>query len=895
VKHPRWHRTFRLPWPTPERDVDEELAFHFGERTEALIASGLTEAAATRQAEAEFGNRDSIRRTLVEINERAARRFRRGTQIEQLRQDVHLAFRLFRRSPAFFVAAVLTLAIGIGANGAVFSILRSTLLQPLPYRNPDELVLLRPTPANGVPWESVRLAGPLPLTAQTILGWHRNGTERIGEFAALMIHNVPNQFDLDVGDGMTRLAGGLVTPNFFTLLGAHAARGRLFSNADEATAEALIVLSDALWRRDFHGDPSIVGRSITLAMGDPRERRTLTVAGILPPSFHFTYPDETEAWVLMRWSDVAQYNPQLLGFSAIARLRPGLPLAEARRRAAEEELPIAEEKARDRSADRLVVGLVPMHDWVIGDTRASLELLGAVAALLLLITCITVSNGLLARVSERQQELAVRATLGAGRGRLVRQLLTEGALLSIGGAVAGTMLAVALQPVLRSLLPPSIPRVGEIAVNGGIVAFGAAMATVTTVLAAVVPAWGGTRSDAARLLAGASAASSSRSALRWRHGLVGAQAAIATALLISASLLLTSFWELGRVPLGFDGRKVLTVELRLLDTKYALPGAKARFEDELVTRVRAIPGIADVGITSAVPFRVGDRLVQIHRPGGEKMDFVRERRVDPGYFRALHVAPIRGRLLDYTDRDVTTPVTVISESYARLAFGGDDPVGQKVGAREVVGVVADLRYASLEQDPTPSIYVPEAQAQQAGMVFSIVARAEASASAVSLVPAIRRVIRDIDPALPAMNFTTVDQLVDASVANRRFYTVATVSFATIALLLTVVGLIVIVARVVTERRRELAIRAALGATMSTLARVATRDALIAVGVGVAIGVAGAYAGSAVFAQFLFHVAPRSPTAYSSVALLVLGVATLAAWGPIRRFDRVSLAILLRRE
>jgi hypothetical protein len=247
------------------------------------------------------------------------------------------------------------------------------------------------------------------------------------------------------------------------------------------------------------------------------------------------------------------------------------------------------------------------------------------------------------------------------------------------------------------------------------------------------------------------------------------------------------------------------------------------------------------------------------------------------------------------DRENSSQVTVISEAYARLAFGTDDPIGKKIGTspeREVVGVVADLRYASLEQDPTPSIYDPEAQSEQRSMLFSIVARTEAAASAASVVPAIRRAIRAIDPALPAMNFTTVEELVDASVANRRFYTVATVSFAAIALLLTVVGLIIIIARVVTERRRELAIRAALGATMSALARAAARDALTAVSIGVAFGLGGAYVGASALGHFLFHVAPRSPAAYAFVAFLMLCVAALAAWAPVRRFSQTSLSVLL---
>jgi len=884
--------------------VREELDSHIALAVDHLVARGVPRERAEREARARFGDYDTAVGRLYATARERERSVNRREMIDELRQDTRLAFRLFRRSPGFFVGAMLTLAIGIGANGAVFSILQSTLLQPLPYRNPDELVMLRRTNVGEARWPGMGPPGAAGLlTSPMVLGWRREGTGRLGDVATMLmrgnsgLRSVDTQFDLALSDRTIRFDGAFATPNFFDLLGVRAARGRVFTNADESSSDQLILLSDALWRRQFAADPGIVGRPITLTMGLPRVQKTLIVAGILPREFHFTYPDEVEAWVLMRWSDVEQHSPENIAFSAVARLRPGVSIAQAQHRAAD--LPNGIDRvANAPPQDRLAIGLESMRDWVVGETRPSLQLLGAVAALLLIVTCITVSNGLLARVSERQQELAVRATLGAGRSRLLRQLLTEGALLSTSGALAGTLLAIALQPILRALLPASIPRVGEISVNAYIVAFGAAMAMVTTLLAAVAPAWGGTRFDPTSMLTGAAnSASATRSTLRWRHGLVAAQAAIATALLISASLLLTSFWQLGRVPLGFDGDKVVTVELRLLDSKYMISGWMIRrFQEDLVVRVRAIPGIADAGLASTVPFLGFDFPAAIARAGSDKTEMVKNRVVDPGYFRVLRIPPIRGRLLSDTDRDNMPRVTVVSQAYARKAFGTDDPIGQKIGsspAMEIVGVVGDLHYAGLEHDPTPAIYVP--MAQEPRPLFSIVLRTDATVSAASVVPAIRGAIRELDPALPAMDFTTIDQIIDASVANRRFYTVATVSFATIALLLTVVGLIVVVARVVAERRRELAIRAALGATMSILVRVATRDALSAVCIGVAIGLAGAYVGSVVLAQFLFHVAPRSPATYAAVTGLVLGVAALAAWGPVRRFDRTSLAAMLKAE
>jgi putative ABC transport system permease protein len=319
-----------------------------------------------------------------------------------------------------------------------------------------------------------------------------------------------------------------------------------------------------------------------------------------------------------------------------------------------------------------------------------------------------------------------------------------------------------------------------------------------------------------------------------------------------------------------------------------------QFQDELVRRVRAIPAVADVGITSAIPLRGFDGQGDVRRQGSDRAEITKARYVDEGFFKAFHISAVRGRLLDSHDREGSQPVAVISEAYARRAFGAEDPIGQMIDVgdvRQVVGVIPDLRYGGLDEDPKPAIYFSRRQAPRP--VFSLIVRSAASSTSGAAVAAVRRMIREMDPALPETEFVTIDQLLDASVASRRFYTVATAAFATIALLLTGFGLAVVIARAVAERRRELAIRSALGASPSVLSRVAVGGALTAVFAGIAFGLLAASSGSAFLTAFLYGVRPNSPAAYGAATLIVLGVASLAAWAPVRRFQRTALVTMLR--
>ena len=625
---------------------------------------------------------------------------------------------MFRRTPWFCAGILVTLALGIGANGAVFGILRAVLLQPLPYEDPDRIVMVwrsperAPASTHDILRPAVRRATPNGDQAARV---REQATDVLSNIAVYNSWqgNLEAQFDLTLSDRAERLRRMLATANFFDVLGVAAAEGRVFTAADASSNDPVVVLSYALWQRAFGGNRSIVGRPLPLVVGRPRRTQVFTVLGVLPRTFRFTYPDETEAWVIHPWSEM---NGPTAGFWAVARMAPGVTLATAQTRVAA--IPTWLDPRFNTPERREIFTLQPITEWVVGETRPSMLLLGGVALLLLLITCATVASALFVRMTERQRELAVRASVGADRRRLVRQLLTEGVVLSIAGAGLGAAAASLVAPLLRTLVPPTVPRADEIAVDVWILAFFAMAAGVTTIGATLAPAWRGARVDLMMAFKAASTgASPDRSTARWRQALVGMQAAIATSLLLTALLLIVSFWRLSHVPLGFDGERVVTVEMRLIDPKSLparpAPGAPPNpspppspalvaFQEQLLAGVRALPGVLEAGLTSAVPFRGVDFVYVLNRVGQTKSVAGNARFVDAGYFSALKVPLKRGRLFADTDTALSPLVMVISESYARGMFGNEDPIGQRIEARaaaEVIGVVGDVRYQSFASDP----------------------------------------------------------------------------------------------------------------------------------------------------------------------------------------------------
>lgn len=870
----------RLRALTRRDDISDEMELHIDQLTDEFAARGLSPQEARLAALRQFGNI-----TLIQEQSRDLFSFR---LLADMARDLSYAGRVFCRAPLFFAGAAFVLGLGIGANCAVFNLLHSVLLKPMPYERPEQVVMVwnaRQRP--GEEWRSG------PTTSRSVLQWRDRKPGTFSDLAALKMWdgNPDAWFDLVLPDRAERLKAGLVTPNFFSVLGAQAALGRVFSQADESEGhDDLIVLSHALWKRALGGDAGILGRQLTFITGRGKQRlaRSYTVIGVLQPEFRFTYPVATELWAINSWKAIEAEHPRAIEFNGgVARLAPGVSVE-----AAEARLADPQSSRSAGPAGRLSFTKVqPITEWVAGKTRPSILLMASVSLLLLMIACATVANAMFVRLAQRRRELAVRASLGAGRGRLIRQLLTEGVVLSLAGTAFGLLFATALVPIFRSVVPMELPRADEMTLDLRVLLFPAAAATLVTLLALLAPALQGSGlkvSDALKNYGG------SPSAARCRFAFVAIQATIATSLLVGTALLLISFWRLNHVDLGFDGRQVLTAEMRVLDPRYFDQARLARFAQDVVERVRALPGVVDAGLTSAVPFRGVDWHYTIRRYGEKKAHEANARQVTPEYFSVMRLPLLRGRLLTTRDTASSERVLVISESFALRAFPGEDPIGKQVdldGPRTIVGVVKDVRYQGLDKAPLPAIYIPRAQdpSELVCLVLRTSGDLEITASA------LQRIVHEVDPTVPVTGITTIGQIVSDSIASRRFYTTTVGAFALLALVLTASGLIVVTARSVAERGRELAIRSALGAQRPELMRLVIRQGLTPVVIGAMVGLLGAWSAARIIEQFLFGVRLHDPTVYGGAGMFTILVAAVACLVPARRAGEPCPAAALQSE
>ncbi len=811
--------------------------------------------------------------------------------------DVRSAWRAAMRRPALTALTVVTLVLGIGANTAIFAVARGVLLRPLPYQDPDSLAMIWRNGATSI--------DPRGIGTPEMLREYRARNSAFTDIAAVELWrgNLSAQVDLAGADGAERLRGSLATPNFFSLLGVNAALGRTFAESDDAR---VVVLSDALWRRRYGADPAIVGQTIDLVGRRARTREPHQVIGVLPPRFRFTYPEDTELWLPLSWREVAASTGQSLLYHFVARLKPGIGIE-----AANADLSaVATSMHADLPKggyDRMWLWTEPVHEWSVGRVRPAVRLIGGVTLLLLVIASLNVASLLLAQTTARRRELALQRALGASRGRLVRQLLTESALFTALAAAAAVVVVLGLQQVLRTILPPSMPRVDEIGVDAATVAWTTGIGAVTLLLAGLLPGWRGTRVDPnAELGVGGRFASGGRAAARMRQGLTMLQIGAASVLLIGASLLLQSLWNLQRVDLGFDGTSVLTQEIRLLAPQYRDEARRTAFHDAVLQRVRGIAGVRQAGTTSAIPLRGTDYREAIPVPGTTERVTANRRHVDPAYFDVMRIPLMEGRLLTAADGAGAARVAVVSQSMARTMFPGGSALGQHLPYRrlattgpprmvtepmEIVGVVGDVRALRVEAAGAPAFYVPRAQFSTD--LICLVIQAEPGADHVAA--AVRAAIREVDPNQPVGSATTVGEVVAGTFADRRFYAIATMAFAAIALLLTVAGLYGIMAIAATERVRELGIRVALGATRSGLVMMLLRQGIAPVLAGVALG--GVVAAWAVrfLASFLFGVEQVGAPVYLSVTLLVAIGGLAACLMPARGASMVDPVEALRSE
>ena len=859
-------------------EVDEELQFHLEHEIETNVARGMTAAEARRVALRDLGGVTQTREAVRDV---------RTIWIDSLWQDIRYAARRFRREPIVAAAAILTLSVSIGFNTALFTVIQSVLLRPLPYRYTDRLVAVNEM-RSGLPTGPRRMV----ISPGQFVNW-RDSSHSFAELAATEAaeHNPRVRFVITGEPAAVQVSGAAVTPNLFHLLGVNAHIGRTFADADGKPGhEKVVILGYGLWRDRFGADRSIVGRMVHLS-GEP-----YTVIGVMPPSFKFTYPERTDVWVPIVLERAIR---GAVMYTVVARLKPGVTVTAAQ--ADMTRVYLAYNRSSRWFDSRVSsVSVVPLHEDVVGRTRPAFLMLVAAVGFVLLIACANIANLLLARVAARRREMAVRLALGAGRRRLVRQLLTESVLLALAGGAFGLLLAASSMPAVARLLPAGFPRTDELGVDRWVLVFALGISTLSGILFGLAPAFQGSQARVSETLKAAGPVGWHGRGGWLRGAFVVGEIALVLMLLTGAGLMINSLWRLVTVDLGFDSRNVAAMRLTL-PRGYVRPSARAiAFDQQLIERVRALPGVTEASVTSSVPIAGVDYLgqfgIQGGRPAGPDQT-ARLRSIAPHYFSVMRIPVLRGRT--FTDRDSAQApkVAIISDACARQYFPGIDPIGHRVDAgysddpREIVGVVADVHLTQVRAGGAePTIYMP--LSQETGAVTWLVARA---ASPAALAGPIRQAVREIDPALPVELVTTMDHVVSESIADARFYAMSLGALACVALLLAAIGIYGVVSYSVGQRLTEIGIRLALGASRPAVFRTVLGHVAWLVAVGAAVGVAGAWALGRLVASFLFEVRPRDPWTLAAVTAALFLVAVLAACLPARRATRVDPIATLRCE
>ncbi len=859
-------RVFRFPLRGQvEQDVDRELRFHLEMRTEDLIEEGMTPAAAREEALRRFGDLGRITDNCREIGKKREREMWWIEQWTRLRQDLGYALRQMMKAPAFTLIAILTLALGIGATTAIFSVLDAVVLSPLPYPEPDRLMYL---------WETNPQTDHFSVSDPNYIDW-REANRSFADMAAIRFAT-PSL----VGDGEpVRLTAAAVTASLFPVLGAKPALGRTFLPEEDRPGGAtqVAVLSHALWRSRFGGDPGMVGRNLLL------EGRSYTVIGVMPAGFAF--PSWAELWIPLAPDASSDRTDKWL--DVIARLKPGVTVEQARA-----DLDAVARRIAERHPDSnrdWGVRIVSFGESIVGPqvTQTLLVLFSAVG-LLLLMACVNVSNLLLARATVRGREMGLRSALGAGRARLIRQLLTESVLLAGCGALAGIAVAYGALRLLRAFAPDGVPRLDEVSLDARVLVFALFTALVTGLLFGLAPALQASRSDLYALLqqGGRAALAAGR---RLRDALVVGELAMAMMLLIGAGLMIGSFLRLQRSDTGFVLDDVLTVQLELPEQEYP-EERRSVFFSEVLARISGLPGVRAAGATNAAPFGSFhpsiDFTVEGRAPQGRE-DFLSAdwRSVTPGFFRALSIPPRRGRLLNETDRKGALDVVVITQTMADRLWPGEDPVGRRIhwggldgGALTIVGVVADVRDLDIDQEARQILFLPYQQIPWPQMTLTI----KTAGPQAGLAAAIRREIRAVDGDLPIPEIQPLRQSLSNAVAAPRFRMFLFATFAAVALLLATIGVYGVMTFAVAQRTREIGVRLALGARPWSVVRMVLRRGLLLTLLGIALGWTGAFALTRFLASLLYGTAPTDGATFAAVALLLAGVATAAGYLPARR-------------
>jgi putative ABC transport system permease protein len=880
VKLPLWRRR-------QDEELEEELAAHLRMAIADRIARGESPDEAARAARLEFGN--------LGIVKEATRETWGWIGLEQLAQDVRYAWRTLRRTPGFTIVAVITLALGIGANTAMFSVINAVLLRPLPFPSPAALVAVSSTDLRSGPARSISMSLSWPdffdFRGKSHTFEHLSGYR-------------DSSFTLVTSTGSVHVVGAIVTSEIFSTLGTPPAIGRGFRLEDERAGSDVAVIGDALWRSQFAAAPDIAGRTITL------DSRPYTIVGVMPPAFQFPikFP-AAQIWITLA-VDARVENPgdtpitEQRGahfLKAIGRLRPSATVASAQADLDVVQAALAREFPVDNG--QRGVRVTPQLDALVGDARGSLLVLLAAVGCVLLIACVNLANLLLARGAGRGAEIAMRKALGASARRIVRQLLTESLVLAAIGTACGLAVAYGSIAALVRWSPVDVRGLDQVALDATVLAFTAAIAFVSALAFGLAPALRAVREDAAPGAQTAARATAGRAERRLRGLLVVAETAIGVVLLVGAGLLLRSFDALVRTPAGFDPDHVVTATFLLPDTRYSYP-RKVAFYDALLADLRALPGVEAAAATVPLPLSGTNYTISFEQAGGssganrESADFAL---ISPGFLRAMHIPLVRGRDVTPADDDAAPRVVVVNEAFARVYFPGVDPIGKrlKLGIstteaetpwREIVGVAGDVRSRSFRDPVRPAYFVPYAQ----GLISTLrlVVRARNTAG---IGEEIRKLVASRDREVAVYDVKTMDQFLATSVASPRFQAVLLALFAIVGLMLTAVGLYGVLAYGVAQRTREFGIRLALGAPPGDVRRLVMRGGLTLVAAGLVLGILAAAFATDLLASALYGVNRLDPATFAAVAALLLAVAMLASYLPARRATRVDPIRALRAE
>src|SRR5215510_2364673 len=870
------------------------MRFHMEMKAEENLAGGVSPEEARYAAQRQFGNQTLLRETSRDM---WSFRF-----LETLAQDMRYGLRMMARNPGFTAVAVFTLALGIGANTAIFSVVNGALLKPLPYEESERLVFVAELSANGRQ-ESISYPNFTDWRAQNRV------FERIGIFTSF-------DYTLTVNGEAEVVVAGEVTADLFAALRVNAAIGRVLTNEDDRpNAAPVVVLSHDLWRRVFNGDPQVVGRRILLG------GYGYTVIGVAPRGF--SVPSGAAIWVSAGLKAFHRPDWQRRGnypyFYGIARLKPGVTLEQARSDL--DNVAVGLEKQYPDTNKGRRVRIIPLLENYVGDTRPALRILMGAVGFVLLIACANVASLALARATVRTTEMAVRAALGASAWRIVRQLLTESGLLAMLGGGAGLVIAQwGVKLILAAAPSGAVPRAGEIRIDNRVLLFAAAATAITGVLSGLLPALRTSRPDIQGALK--ETGHGARGHKQWlRSGLLVAEIALTMVLLVGAGLLIRSFWHLRQVATGFDYDRLLTFNIALSPGKYPELEQQIRFFQQVSERISALPGVESVGLSSRLPLRGGGWQARFLVEGQPTPDLSQWTAmdasvVDANYFKTMKIPLIGGRW--FNERDDRSHLTqeatkgmnalqkfvgglramIIDEEFAKRHFPNGDAIGKRIRINgedpkdpvvTVVGIVGLVRMEGLSRESNRvQGYFPFLQ-----LPFGPTIIVRTRTSPESLMAAVRRQVREVDPLQPISDVSSLEEIRSESIARERFILALVGSFAAIAFILAMVGIYGLMSYSVTRRTREIGIRVALGAQASDVRRLVLRQGLALALAGVAIGLAGAFSLTRLMKTLLFEVSATDPLSFASIAVLLTATALLACYLPARRATKVDPKVALR--